>query len=159
MADSCLRFLVGEVEVAAVVKIGGRSIIYVDMVWSTHRLQKWVLLIRLQTLILNCNGITRFGLLSIHLSYLCYFSFILPNLLALELGSCIAIVFKIYVAMVQHKVRLFALEDVMDLAEMIRLCNVLEQGAIVNEEHALSFTDENGLVLWQIPLHNCNGRV
>ena len=34
-----------------------------------------------------------------------------------------------------------------------------EQGVIVNDEDAASFTDENGVVLWQIPLHSRNGRL
>jgi hypothetical protein len=56
-------------------------------------------------------------------------------------------------------VRLFALEDATDPTEMIGLRDVLERGAIVNEEDALSFIDGNGLVMWRIPLYNYNGRV
>jgi hypothetical protein len=43
--------------------------------------------------------------------------------------------------------------------ELWFLYDVLERGAIVNDEDAASFTDGNGVVLWQIPLHSRNGRV
>jgi hypothetical protein len=98
-ANSCLQFLDGEVEAAAVVKTGGGSNIYVDLVWSARPSREWVLLVRLRTLTLNRNAITRSGLLSTCLDYLCYFSFILPYLLASGLDSCVAVVFRVYVAM------------------------------------------------------------
>jgi hypothetical protein len=37
--------------------------------------------------------------------------------------------------------------------------DMLERGAIVNDEDAASFTNGNEVVLWQIPLHSGNGRV
>jgi hypothetical protein len=43
--------------------------------------------------------------------------------------------------------------------ELWFLRDVLEQGAIVNDKDAASFTDGNGVVLWQIPLHSHNGHV
>jgi hypothetical protein len=43
--------------------------------------------------------------------------------------------------------------------ELWFLCDVLERGAIVNDEDAASFTDGNGIVLWQIPLHSRDGHV
>jgi hypothetical protein len=45
------------------------------------------------------------------------------------------------------------------MPELWFLRDVLERGAIVNDEDAASFTDENGVVLWRIPLHSRNGRV
>jgi hypothetical protein len=45
------------------------------------------------------------------------------------------------------------------VSELWFLRDVLERGAVVNDKDAASFTDMNGVVLWQIPLHNRNGRV
>jgi hypothetical protein len=39
------------------------------------------------------------------------------------------------------------------------LRDVLEQGAIMNDKDAVSFTDGNGVVLWRTPLHSHNGCV
>jgi hypothetical protein len=41
--------------------------------------------------------------------------------------------------------------------ELWFLRDVLERGAIVNDEDAASFTDGNGIVLWRIHLHSRNG--
>jgi hypothetical protein len=43
--------------------------------------------------------------------------------------------------------------------ELWFLRDVLERGAIVNDEDVASFSDGNGVVLWRILLHSRNGRV